>query len=118
MFAVSGIMQGSLLVMCIAWKFRQQSLAIDDFGKPLPSNAEPWSQTSPGSNIIADDVPVTERGGDVEDVGADEDTPLLRRYVPDDREGRVGAEGTTSRAKKHRIRPLGWLVRWRQRGER
>ncbi|TFK31445.1 hypothetical protein BDQ12DRAFT_694137 [Crucibulum laeve] len=35
-FAVSGIMQGSLLIMCIVWKFRQRRLKIDDFGRPLP----------------------------------------------------------------------------------
>jgi hypothetical protein len=37
MFAVSGIMQGSLLVMCILWTFRQRRLGIDEFGNPLPS---------------------------------------------------------------------------------
>jgi len=37
MFAVSGIMQGSLLVMCILWTFRQRRLGIDEFGNPLAS---------------------------------------------------------------------------------
>ena len=36
MFAVSGIMQCILLLMCIAWKIRQRRLHIDDFGHPLP----------------------------------------------------------------------------------
>lgn len=35
MFAMAGVMQGVLLVMCIAWKFRQRRLGIDDFGHPL-----------------------------------------------------------------------------------
>lgn len=35
MFAVSGIMQGTLLIMCIFWKIRQSKLGIDDFGHPL-----------------------------------------------------------------------------------
>jgi hypothetical protein len=35
-FAVSGIMQGSLLIMCILWTFRQRRLGIDEFGNPLP----------------------------------------------------------------------------------
>ena len=35
MYAVAGVMQGTLLVMCIAWKFRQHQLNIDDFGHPL-----------------------------------------------------------------------------------
>ncbi|KAL1730903.1 hypothetical protein EV714DRAFT_209951, partial [Schizophyllum commune] len=34
-FAVAGIMQGTLLIMCITWKFRQLRLGIDDFGAPL-----------------------------------------------------------------------------------
>ncbi|TFK45666.1 hypothetical protein OE88DRAFT_1600949, partial [Heliocybe sulcata] len=34
-FAVAGIMQGTLLVMCIVWKFRPHKLQIDDFGQPL-----------------------------------------------------------------------------------
>ncbi|ESK92749.1 atp synthase f0 [Moniliophthora roreri MCA 2997] len=39
-FAVAGIMQGTLLVMCISWKIRQHRLAIDDFGNPLPENPQ------------------------------------------------------------------------------
>lgn len=38
MFAVSGIMQAILLIICIAWKIRQKRLHIDDFGHPLPGN--------------------------------------------------------------------------------
>lgn len=38
MFAVSGIMQAILLLICIAWKIRQKRLHIDDFGHPLPGN--------------------------------------------------------------------------------
>ncbi|KAJ3564849.1 hypothetical protein NP233_g8021 [Leucocoprinus birnbaumii] len=34
-FLVAGIMQAALLFMCIAWKFRQRRLGIDDFGNPL-----------------------------------------------------------------------------------
>jgi hypothetical protein len=29
------MMQGSLLIMCIFWKYRQRRLGIDDFGNPL-----------------------------------------------------------------------------------
>jgi hypothetical protein len=34
-FVVAGIMQGSLLVMCLLWKVRQRQLGVDDFGKPI-----------------------------------------------------------------------------------
>jgi hypothetical protein len=47
MFAVSGIMQTALLVMCIAWKFRQRRLRIDDFG---------YSLDSASSTPLTDDV--------------------------------------------------------------
>lgn len=35
MFAMAGIMQGILLVMCLFWKRRQSRLGIDDYGRPL-----------------------------------------------------------------------------------
>ncbi|KAL1407628.1 hypothetical protein Q8F55_007061 [Vanrija albida] len=35
-YAVTGAMQGALLVICLLWKRRQKSLGIDDFGDPLP----------------------------------------------------------------------------------
>lgn len=38
-YAVTGAMQGALLVICLLWKRRQKALGIDDFGKPL-INAE------------------------------------------------------------------------------
>ncbi|KAJ7641291.1 hypothetical protein FB45DRAFT_825431 [Roridomyces roridus] len=34
-YAVAGIMQFTLLSICIAWKMRQRRLGIDDFGVPL-----------------------------------------------------------------------------------
>ncbi|KAJ4479154.1 hypothetical protein J3R30DRAFT_3403971 [Lentinula aciculospora] len=34
-FAVAGIMQGTLLIMCICLKVRQKRLGLDDFGKSL-----------------------------------------------------------------------------------
>jgi hypothetical protein len=71
MFAVSGVMQGSLLVMCIAWKFRQRSLAIDDFGKPLTNGN--------GSAFPSVAMNEDETQGSVTEVDVDdtEDTPLL-----------------------------------------
>jgi len=58
-FLVAGIMQGSLLVLCILWKMRQHRLGIDDFG-----------------NAIA---PETQSGEIIrEEEGMDERTALLR----------------------------------------
>jgi len=50
MFAVSGVMQGCLLVMCITWKLRQSKLGIDDFGRPLASSSAPPSKPSSSSS--------------------------------------------------------------------
>ncbi|KAK4684497.1 hypothetical protein P7C73_g5684, partial [Tremellales sp. Uapishka_1] len=35
-YAVTGVMQGALLIICLVWKRRQKTLGIDDFGNPLP----------------------------------------------------------------------------------
>lgn len=78
MYAVSGIMQAALLAMCIAWKFRQRRLKIDDFGYPLDgSSSTPLTDdidTVVGevSDIQVGDVPFD---SDAED--AREDVPLL-----------------------------------------
>ncbi|GLB40051.1 putative protein with repeated motif present between transmembrane helices in cystinosin, yeast ERS1p, mannose-P-dolichol utilization defect 1, and other hypothetical proteins [Lyophyllum shimeji] len=37
-FAVAGIMQGSLLIMCIVFTIRQRRLGVDEFGNPLPDS--------------------------------------------------------------------------------
>ena len=55
MFAVSGIMQAMLLIMCICWKYRQNRLGIDDFGNPLPVPEGSAPVVRPGSA----DVPVS-----------------------------------------------------------
>ncbi|KAF8075944.1 hypothetical protein FPV67DRAFT_1469828 [Lyophyllum atratum] len=39
-FAVSGVMQGSLLAMCILFTFRQRRFGIDEFGNPLPGSSD------------------------------------------------------------------------------
>ncbi|TYJ52047.1 hypothetical protein B9479_007348 [Cryptococcus floricola] len=39
-YAVTGGMQGALLVICLLWKQRQKRLGIDDFGDPLPEATE------------------------------------------------------------------------------
>lgn len=58
-------MQGSLLIMCLAWKARQARLRMDDFG-----------------NKFGPDLPtvtVTNADSDAEDRTGNERTPLLRR---------------------------------------
>ncbi|KAL4262812.1 PQ loop repeat protein [Pleurotus pulmonarius] len=50
-FAVAGVMQGTLLVMCIFWKIRQQRLGIDDFGHSLASAS---ASTIGGSTYVSD----------------------------------------------------------------
>jgi hypothetical protein len=70
-YAAAGIMQGSLLVMCICWKVRQRRLDIDDFGRPLHSHstAAASSQHPP--------LPTPASNGAVPATGHSERTPLL-----------------------------------------
>ncbi|KXN81581.1 hypothetical protein AN958_04420 [Leucoagaricus sp. SymC.cos] len=65
-FLVAGVMQASLLVMCIAWKFRQRRLGIDDFGNPLVPDVSP----QPTEVVIVESDQV---------VVSDERTPLIRK---------------------------------------
>ncbi|KIY66362.1 hypothetical protein CYLTODRAFT_377869 [Cylindrobasidium torrendii FP15055 ss-10] len=60
-FAVAGIMQGTLLVMCLGWKVRQAKLNIDDFGEPLPAS-RPSSASVVG--LYEDEVPGLVRTGE------------------------------------------------------
>ncbi|KIP05433.1 hypothetical protein PHLGIDRAFT_30911 [Phlebiopsis gigantea 11061_1 CR5-6] len=43
-YAVAGVLQGSLLVMCIMWRARQRKLGIDDFGNPIEPFATPTDE--------------------------------------------------------------------------
>ncbi|KAG6820386.1 hypothetical protein H0H93_001156 [Arthromyces matolae] len=47
-FAVSGVMQGSLLAMCIVFHFRQHRLGLDEFGNPLSGQREDVDTVVPG----------------------------------------------------------------------
>jgi len=65
-FAVSGIMQGSLLIMCILWTFRQRRLGIDEFGIPLsfshPSDLSTEQDVGvPGLVVVEDEDPAKMR---------------------------------------------------------
>jgi hypothetical protein len=67
-------MQASLLCMCIAWKFRQRRLQIDDFGRPLDKT----NSTDDVDTVVGEvSPPDGDRclGSDAEDVR--EDAPLL-----------------------------------------
>ncbi|XP_006455448.1 hypothetical protein AGABI2DRAFT_209911 [Agaricus bisporus var. bisporus H97] len=68
-FLVAGVMQATLLVMCIAWKFRQRRLGIDDFGNPVvpPTMAEPADSGGIVVEVSSDAVVEDER------------TPLVRK---------------------------------------
>jgi hypothetical protein len=36
-YVLTGVLQLVLLVLCIAWRFRQRRAGIDDYGRPLAS---------------------------------------------------------------------------------
>ncbi|KAG6898907.1 hypothetical protein C0993_002919, partial [Termitomyces sp. T159_Od127] len=70
-----GIMQGSLLTMCIIFHFRQRQLGLDEFRNPLPDHV------TIDINIPALDLMIVERGdgdGDVpEIVTTEEEDPRV-----------------------------------------
>ncbi|KAG0693589.1 hypothetical protein DFH29DRAFT_963792 [Suillus ampliporus] len=80
MYAVSGIMQAALLTMCIAWKFRQRRLKIDDFGCPLDSGSSTPS-TDDVDTVIGEvsDPQVGDGSFDSDAEDAREDAPLLAK---------------------------------------
>ena len=59
-YATAGIMQGSLLIMCLLWKARQARLHIDDFG-----------------NKLGPDLVVTMTNGDSDDTVEDVETDVI-----------------------------------------
>ncbi|KAI0711095.1 hypothetical protein C8Q72DRAFT_235184 [Fomitopsis betulina] len=66
-YAVAGVMQGSLLTMCVFWRMRQHRLHIDDFGNPLDALLP--DDEAAGEDAIEGDIRA--------DVDASEATPLL-----------------------------------------
>ncbi|OBZ66346.1 Uncharacterized protein C4C5.03 [Grifola frondosa] len=99
-YAVAGLMQGSLLIMCLFWHARQHRLGVDDFGNPLITS-EPNSSIIRGPESAAhiEDALGDDVGSDVRGVEADEDTPLLAKRQN---------EGEDEMRKKRRF---GWLRR-------
>ena len=73
MYAVAAVMQGCLLTMCVAWKFRQGRLGIDDFGRPLGEGVDVAGEVITPSEE-ENGVSVVIQG----DEAASEDTPLLK----------------------------------------
>ncbi|KAJ3919396.1 hypothetical protein F5877DRAFT_90055 [Lentinula edodes] len=84
-FAVAGIMQGTLLVMCICWKIRQKRLGLDDFGHNIDEDAVAVRVAL--ANALESAVEGDVRSGGVREVREipihayheqdDENTPLL-----------------------------------------
>ena len=97
MFAVSGIMQAFLLLMCLIWKVRQRRLQTDAFGHPLNGEAidQDQDENSSPNNEEGDEghlPPVSDE--EIVRAMMGEDTPLLkggkRRKLP----GRQGSSSS------------------------
>lgn len=73
-YATAGVMQGTLLVMCLAWKARQARLGIDDFGKPLGFDVSTVTVTS-----IEPDASGGDEVHSQDQNVINEHTPLLRK---------------------------------------
>lgn len=46
-YAVTGLMQGALLVICVVWTIRQRKLGIDAFGNPIAGRAAESDERTP-----------------------------------------------------------------------
>ncbi|KZP16736.1 hypothetical protein FIBSPDRAFT_865709 [Athelia psychrophila] len=70
-FAVSGTMQATLLVMCFAWKYRQNKLGLDDFGHPVHDGDErSFEGDEAEADVLTDDTAVA---------APSEESPLLQK---------------------------------------
>ncbi len=99
MYAVSGIMQAILLVMCLFWKARQRRLNIDDFGHPLDPAAHIYNGEGESVEVsVPDDVEE-----DVRD-GSDTDLERRARIV-------LGEETPLMGGRKKKGGVLGWMRR-------
>ncbi|KAJ7487260.1 hypothetical protein B0H11DRAFT_1805573 [Mycena galericulata] len=85
-YAVAGLMQFTLLSICIAWKVRQRRLHVDDFGTPLPLGPSS-SSSSRGNNADPEAYrDAEEEEDDVEGVpglvlGEEEDAGAVRKAL-------------------------------------
>lgn len=86
-YAVTGILQGTLLVMCLCWKTRQHKLGIDDFGNPLAPVQSSLDSPVAVTHGPEDGEPVQEAVNaavesdihNVDGANATEVTPLLKQ---------------------------------------
>ena len=97
MFAVSGVLQSLLLIMCICWKVRQKRMGIDDFGHPLPIPDGPAPVLTPAS--------ASRRvSAAVQDASADEVAPItneeLARAIINEQSPLVMRRKSTDKGKK------------------
>jgi hypothetical protein len=86
-YAVAGIMQFTLLSICLAWKMRQRRLGVDDFGVALAA-AEPQSSVN---SAVPDRFRDSEQGPEDEDddnrgvpgmvVGEEEDASAVHKAL-------------------------------------
>ena len=97
-YAVAGVMQGVLLVMCLVFRARQHAAGLDDFGRPLhapPSYPEaasappaptPALEAAVGDVVRAEPTPVSVQE-EAEEEGTHEASPLLPKRDEGRRKG-------------------------------
>ncbi|KAJ7058561.1 hypothetical protein C8F01DRAFT_1148560 [Mycena amicta] len=87
-FAVAGMMQFTLLSICIAWKLRQRRLHIDDFGQPLAINGGSSALLSASASSTLDPEAAAALADDEEEesvpglvIGEEEDAVAVRKAL-------------------------------------
>ena len=106
-YAVAGVMQATLLIICLSWKARQLKLGIDDFGNALFND----SSSQDGSSVTVvrgsyHDTTVSEGVRDSVDSNLRHDEGI-QRIAPDNSTG----EDTPLLAKDNRTPRRTWLAR-------
>ncbi|KAI0923039.1 hypothetical protein AcV5_009867 [Taiwanofungus camphoratus] len=105
-YAVAGVMQGSLLIMCLFWRARQARLGIDDFGNPIvPSQPGSLVPVIRGPDegapveVAVEEAVETDVRSIAEGGETSEETPLLKRN---------GVEGKAGTG----VGGLFWWLKW------
>ncbi|KAJ7717372.1 hypothetical protein DFH07DRAFT_907330 [Mycena maculata] len=86
-YAVAGLMQFTLLSLCLAWKLRQRRLRVDDFGMPLPVSDAGASASRVRDAEARERTEVEEEEGEEEEgvpglvLSAEEDAGAVRKAL-------------------------------------
>ncbi|KAG8956929.1 hypothetical protein FRC03_010697 [Tulasnella sp. 419] len=112
-YAAAGILQGSLLIMCLFWKARQKRLHIDDFGNPLPDPEDGRQNESDHSEVEHERPLRLGQGGTIELPASEQE--VVREEVTEAIETTPLLRGDSARSEPQSGKKKTWgdILRWR-----